>query len=295
MAFTTITPGTLPVVNVSGDTLPEVWEAALVAVWDHGAAIPTQYDKPGDPPSKDATAILTIHHPLQEPRIHLAFPGGIADLEIYRQEVVDGIHDHWIDPKAGKWEYTYHERLFDYKVLVKQDAGTVFECRPIKHINQIQYVIDALVEAPHTRRAQAITWKPWEDCGISDPACLQSLWFRIFDDELVMNVRMRSNDLFKATFMNLYAFIDLQRLVAEKVSEKLGREIRVGQVNHQVDSMHIYGSYYQEVERFLDTMKNKTFSQRTWNACDYADVFEEAKADIKKSLEEEKRTGRKGV
>ena len=29
-----------------------------------------------------------------------------------RQEVVNGIHDHWIDPAAGKWTYTYHERLF---------------------------------------------------------------------------------------------------------------------------------------------------------------------------------------
>jgi len=32
-------------------------------------------------------------------RIHRAFPGGLEDLEIYRQEVVDGVHDHWIAPR----------------------------------------------------------------------------------------------------------------------------------------------------------------------------------------------------
>jgi len=307
MAVTTVTPGTLPVVNVSGDTLPEVWEAALVAVWDHGAAIPTQYDKPGDPPSKDATAILTIHHPLQEPRIHRAFPGGIEDLEIYRQEVVDGIHDHWIDPKAGKWEYTYHERLFAYSYASFGDPNkSHFDPKSgnrypdpmgTKRIDQIQYVVDALVEAPHTRRAQAITWKPWEDCGISDPACLQSLWFRIFDDELVMNVRMRSNDLFKASFMNLYSFVDIQRLVAEKVSEKLGREIKVGQVNHFVDSLHLYGSYFDEIESFLKTLETRTFEQRTYRSDDpmIQEIVAEAREKIRASLEEEKRTGRKGV
>ena len=58
--------------------------------------------------------IMVINQPFSEPRIHLGFPGGPEDLEKYRQEVVFGIHDHWINPKEGKWTYTYHDRLFNY-------------------------------------------------------------------------------------------------------------------------------------------------------------------------------------
>ena len=60
--------------------------------------------------------MIHVTEPFAEPRIHRAFPGGLDDLEKYRAEVLYGVHDHWIDPAAGKWEYTYHERLFAYRV-----------------------------------------------------------------------------------------------------------------------------------------------------------------------------------
>ena len=104
----------LPVISVTARCLPEAWEKAVLAVWDQGLDMKTQYDKPDDPPSKDATVMVTVAEPFSEPRIHKNFPGGPEELEAYRQEVVDGIHDHWIDPAAGKWTYTYHERMFAY-------------------------------------------------------------------------------------------------------------------------------------------------------------------------------------
>jgi thymidylate synthase len=280
------------IVHVIAETLPEAWEAAVIAVWENGTEIATQYDKPGDLPSKDATATITIRNPTKEPRIHRAFPGGIEDLEIYRQEVVCGIHDHWIAPEEGKWEYSYHQRLFNYDAIVNCNDNI-----STKIVNQIDYIIEALSSAPHTRRAQAITWQPWKDCGIHDPSCLQSIFMRIFDNELIMNIRMRSNDLFKATFMNLFAFIDIQRLVAEKVSEKLNKEIKQGQVVHMVDSLHLYSQYNNEIEGFLKTVKNRTFDKRVYFLNDpmIQDIISETKIKINKSLEEEKKTGRKGI
>lgn len=275
---------TLPVVHITAQTLPEAWENAVLETWEHGAQIATQYDKPGDPPSRDAIAVVTVTDPMAEPRIHRAFPGGIVELEAYRQEVVDGIHDHWVDPAAGKWEYTYHERLAAYSVPGLE-----------KPIDQMQYVVDQLAEAPHTRRAQAITWKPWEDAGIHDPACLQRLWFRVFDDELILNAHMRSNDAFKAAFMNMYGFTDLQRWVAEKLSARLGREIRVGQYTHISDSFHIYGAYFSEFEGFLDTLKNRTFEQRVFRTADVQDIIDEARVQIAESLRAEAESGRKGL
>ena len=274
----------LPIVQITAKTLPEAWEQAVLQTWEKGANIPTQYDKPTDPASRDATCVIVATDPMAEPRIHRAFPGGIVELEAYRQEVVDGIHDHWVNPAEGKWEYTYHERLAAYSVP-GLDAP----------IDQMGYVVNALAQAPYTRRAQAITWKPWEDAGISDPACLQRMWFRVFGDELVLNVHMRSNDAFKAAFMNMYAFTDLQRAVAEQLSERLGRQIRVGQYTHISDSFHIYGAYFEEFEGFLKSLQSRTFEQRTYSTEDVQDIIDEAREQIARSLEAEAASGRKGL
>lgn len=266
----------LPLVSVQAENIAEGWERAVLECWERGAVIPTQYDREGDPPSRDVSLALSVRNAFAEPRIHRAMPGGIQDLEVYRQEVVDGIHDHWIDPDAGKWQYTYHERIEAYSL----PGGRV--------INQLDYVVDALAEAPHTRRAQISLWKPWEDAGIEDPACLQRMWFRVFGDRLVMACHMRSNDAFKASFMNIFAFTDLQRVVAERLSERLGRQIEVGQYNHMVDSFHIYGSYFEEMEAFLQTLEVRSFEERTWTMAEMEPVFEDARNRIRESVEREK-------
>lgn len=274
---------TLPVVHVTAKSLPEAWEQAVIQTWQNGTQIATQYDKPEDEKSRDAIAVITVTEPLSEPRIHRAFPGGIMELECYRQEVVYGIHDHWVCPEEGKWEYTYHERLAAYTVPGVPEA-----------INQINSMISALAEAPHTRRAQAITWKPWEDAGISDPACLQRIWCRVFGDELVMNVHMRSNDAFKAAFMNMYAFTDLQRGIAKKLSSVTGKKIRVGQYTHISDSFHIYGAYFDEFEGFLKSLETRSLEERTYRTQDVQEIINEARQKISDSLRDEELSGRKG-
>ncbi|MFH1753310.1 MAG: hypothetical protein ABH875_03915, partial [Candidatus Omnitrophota bacterium] len=96
----------IPALSVRGKTIPEAWEKAVLEVWHNGIDIRTEYDKDGEPLSKDCTMMIAIDDPMSEPRIHRAFPGGLEDLEVYRQEVVLGVHDHWINPQEGKWTYT---------------------------------------------------------------------------------------------------------------------------------------------------------------------------------------------
>lgn len=273
----------LPIVHVVARTLPEAWERAVLETWERGVPIPTQYDAPDDPPSRDALAVIVVQEPFAEPRIHRALPGGISELEVYRQEVVDGIHDHWVDPAAGKWEYTYHDRLVHYTV----PGG--------EPVNQLEQVLEALVEAPHTRRAQGIIWKPWEDAGITDPPCLQRMWFRVFNGKLVLNIHMRSNDAFKAAFMNMYAFTDIQRVIAEELSKRLGTPITPGQYTHIADSFHIYGSYFSEFEAFLEMVRSRPFERRTFRTEDVAAIIEEAREQIRQAQETERTEGRKGL
>jgi thymidylate synthase len=228
-------------IHVVARTLPEAWETAVKRCWDEGARFKTQYDKPGDPESRDVACLIHVTEPFAEPRIHKAFPAGLDDLEVYRAEVLYGVHDHWIAPEEGKWEYTYHERLRAYRV-----PGVA------EPIDQVAEVVRLLGEAPHTRRAQAVTWQAWCDLGIADPACLQRMWFRVEEagaggagPRLNLAIHIRSNDAFKAAFMNMYAFTELQKQVAEAVG------VAPGEYLHVADSFHIYGSYFGEFEAFL--------------------------------------------
>ena len=140
-------------IHIVEETMPMAWERGVMACWEQGESFPTQYDKPTDPNSRDVVAMLHVTRPLAEPRIHRAFPGGLADLEKYRAEVLYGVHDHWIDPVNGKWEYTYHQRLFEYDVPGAGGEPTRF--------NQIDKCVEMLKACGYTRRAQAVTWKVW--------------------------------------------------------------------------------------------------------------------------------------
>jgi thymidylate synthase len=238
-------------------SLPLAWEKAVIACWEQGESIPTEYDKPGDPHSRDVLAVIHVTEPFAEPRIHRAIPAGLTDLERYRAEVLYGVHNHWIDPAAGKWEYTYHERLFAYRVpgvgLFDQIAGAIAKLRA----------------TPHTRRAQAVTWQVWNDMTITDPACLQRLWFRLMGGQLHMTCHIRSNDAFKASFMNMYAFTELQKQMAGELG------VAPGQYVHLADSFHIYGSYFADFQGFLQTVARRSVAQRVYTTEFARDSFQE--------------------
>jgi thymidylate synthase len=259
----------IPVISIAADCLPEAWEKAVLAVWDQGLEVKTQYDKPEDPPSRDATVMIAVSDPFNEPRIHKNFPGGPEELEAYRQEVVNGIHDHWIDPAAGKWTYTYHERLFAYSPV--EDLRRRDGERPFRPVSQVQYIIDCLARTGHSRRAQAVTWIPTADPQTDDPPCLQRIWCRLIQDDagglvLNMNTHWRSRDLYKAWFMNVYALTDLQRTIAEGIAARRGEPVRVGRYVDISDSLHIYGSYFKEAAVEVEKMRKAPFAQRAWES-----------------------------
>jgi thymidylate synthase len=268
--------GNIPVLFVKGQSLAEAWEKSVLSTYEQGCDIKTEYDKPEDPPSKDCSMTIVVHDPLAEPMIHRDIPGGLEDLQEYVLEVLDGIKDHCIRSSASdaddtRWEYTYHQRLFGYNC---PGAEQVYD--------QIEMVASKLAQTPYSRRAQAITWKVWEDNTCYDPACLQSIWCRVLPDEkgnwiLNANVRFRSNDAYKAAFMNMFALIQLQKRIAERIAELAGRQVLLGRYVHQADSYHIYGSYLDEFQaRFLKALETRTFERRTFRYEDVKDIMDTA-------------------
>jgi thymidylate synthase len=283
--------GNIPVLFVESQSLAEAWEKSLVSLYERGCDIKTEYDKPGDPPSKDCSMTIVVRDPLAEPMIHRDFPGGLEDLQEYVLEVLDGIKDHCVRSAAAdaddtRWEYTYHQRLFGY------------DCPGAEQVyDQIELLAAKLAQTPYSRRAQAITWKVWEDNFCYDPACLQSIWCRVLPNEegdwvLNANVRFRSNDAYKAAFMNAFALIQLQKRIAERIAELAGKQVLLGRYVHQADSYHIYGSYFDEFQaRVLKALETRTFERRTFR---YEDVKEIMEAAVPGILEKASQMGRDG-
>jgi thymidylate synthase len=264
----------IPVIYVQEKSLAQAYEGALIRLYNHGIGFKTQYDKPGDPLSLDCTMDITILEPESDPMIHMAFPGGIDDLKEYVLEL-KGYKDHWVknmnDPDDTRWEYTYHGRLENYGIWKELKDGKSTEVGHFK-INQIERIIDKLSKQPFTRQAQMITWMPNLDGDCYDPPCLQSLWYRIIEDEegiqwLNCNIRFRSNDAWGASFMNMFGFIQFNReIIAAGISQRSGKTVKLARMNWHADSYHIYGKDIKTAKEMLfDRIESINIAERTYN------------------------------
>jgi thymidylate synthase len=287
----------IPVLHVEGRSLAEAYEKALLALHENGTLFRTQYDKPGDPASLDSTMNITVHDPLAEPMIHKAFPGGIEDLREYVMEL-QGAKDHWVknmnDPADTRWEYTYHGRLANYGAWKELRNYESVEAGFFK-IDQVEAVISKLVRQPFTRQAQMITWMPNMDLDCYDPPCLQSIWYRLNEDDsgtwwLNCNIRFRSNDAWGANFMNMFGFVLFNRdVVAAEIQRRTNKPVRLARLNWQADSYHIYGKDLDAArQRLFDRIKTTSFTERVYNFSDpmIQEIYTEAEAIVREKIRE---------
>lgn len=288
----------IPVVHVDGKSLAEAYEKALISLFKNGIKIKTQYDKPDDPPSIDATMNITVHEPLSDPMIHKAFPGGIEDLMEYVMEL-SGAKDHWMksmnDPDDTRWEYTYHWRLHDYGTWKERSSDTREQvvAGPFR-INQIEAVVDKLTASPFTRQAQMITWMPNIDPECYDPPCLQSIHYRLVEDSdgtmyLNSNIRFRSNDAWGANFMNMFGLVQFNKdKIAKRIGERAGKNIKLGRMNWHADSFHLYGKDIEDFKKRLLNRIDEPFEKRVYNFHNpmIQEIYIEAEDKIKEKIKE---------
>jgi thymidylate synthase len=235
---------------VKGLTLPEAYHEALKAIHEnHDVAPCTDYDTN----QKEASLTFVVESPLEEPMISKLFIGDPHSLEQYRQEMLDGILD--FEVQRGNWDYTYHQRME----------------------KQIPWLIDELKRNPDTRRAVLVI-RAEDDQGSTSPACLQILQYLIRDGKLHCKAVFRSNDLTKATFMNAFALIMLQKRIAEAVG------VPIGSYTHRAHSLHVYERDYEMFDgyiRRIDTGGELTYDY----VGDWDEMMEDAKPEIAKMVE----------
>ncbi len=131
------------VIFITKDNVRDAWLSALAQVLYTGDEIKTEYDKPEEPPSKDATVLIEIKEPLSNPimrgnkllRIKTKYGnsyevyGNMADTFLigsiqsgYIEEIMDGINDHYIWDSETSFPYSYHDRIFNYTPFSLEDT-----------------------------------------------------------------------------------------------------------------------------------------------------------------------------
>jgi thymidylate synthase len=89
--------------------------------------------------------------------------------------------------------------------------------------------------------------------------------------------------------MNMFALVQLQQKIANRIAELSDRTVKIGRYVHQADSYHIYGSYFKTFEeRFINALQERTFEQRTFP---YIMAKEMMDAAIPSILEKAKKMG----
>lgn len=160
---------------------------------------------------------MQIDTPLAEPMVspHSRFQQKFV--EQYARDLLNGSH--------ASFEYDYHGRLFDWGERLTADGQPV-------HVNQVEYIVEKLKQSAVSRRAIAITWNPVIDEQLDDCPCLQLVQCVLRDGKLGMRVVFRSNDMLTAAGANMFALVQLQKSIADKLGVPCGTYTHISLVPH---------------------------------------------------------------
>ena len=90
--------------------------------------------------------------------------------------------------------------------------------------------------------------------------------------------------------MNMFGFINFNKeLIAEGISKKTGKEVRLARLNWQADSYHIYGKDIETAKKLLfDRIDSLAFADRTFNFNDdfILKMYNDAEAAVLEKIKE---------
>ena len=246
---------------ITADTLPLGYHKALIALKNKGDIVDCA---DWNTTCKDVSMTIEVLHPLEEPRISKCFIGGPGELQQYVMEMLDGILDFEVE--KGNWVYTYHDRMVRYPY-----GGKVYD--------QIQFVIDDLKRNPSSRRAVVLV-RDGSDIGSDDPACLQHIQFFVRNGKLDCKVLFRSNDACKATFMNAFALIMIQKRVADALG------VDMGTYTHRASSFHCYEKDFPLLDGYVKRIEEDEENCLIDYEDEWQDLMEDEIPEILKKVEE---------
>lgn len=112
-------------------------------------------------------------------------------------------------------------------------------------VDQLKYVVEALIKDPNSRQASITIHDPAKDCFIEskDIPCTRLLHFMKVNGRLDMTVYMRSNDLiWGLSAVNVWNFTMIQEIVAMLVG------MPIGHYHHYAANLHIYDNMVDKLK-----------------------------------------------
>jgi thymidylate synthase len=251
------------VVCIKG-TLPATYHESILQLCDIGDIV-TCND--WTQTQKELSMTFVAETPLAEPMVSKLYIGGFRELQQYVMEIIEDILDFRV---GDGLPYTYHDRITNYP------SGSTNGYS----INQLQYVINELRRNADSRRAVIDIRNVSADISSSDSACLQHMQFLIRNGALHCKVLMRSNDAVEAAFMNAFAFVILQKSVAEELG------VKVGSYTHRANSFHCYEKDFSRLRQYAKAIRGKPVAELTYRYDDfYQELMEESISEILNMIE----------
>ena len=188
-------------------------------IWNHKDIVTEDGEKVWR--SKD-TLILHVDNPSKDlDTLIKYYPMGKQGMSTYVDEVM-GTDDRSTLNTSDDFSYTYNERLCHYEVLnnekVVSSEGIERYYTRLYTIDQIDEIVKRLNTSKSTRRACAITWRPYDDnyTNTRSPPCLQWIKCEIVDGKLNMYTLWRSRDVLLGMGANIYAIHHLHKSIADR-------------------------------------------------------------------------------
>lgn len=120
-------------------------------------------------------------------------------------------------------------------------------------VDQVQQLIEKLAQDLNTTRAVMSLWDV-ADYDLSDsPPCLNHIWVRVSEGQVLLTATFRSNDMFSAWPANAMGLRALQAHICHKLQALTNQDLGLGPLITHSQSAHIYDDCWDNAERLIQT------------------------------------------
>lgn len=159
--------------------------------------------------------------------------------------------------------------MADFDITPSFRTGAKSYKKRLEEGKMIDFVVHRLTRIPESKKAVMVfpTYEDYENVKNSPfndyLPCIVSLQFRLHkvkENEYTMNTHffMRSQDAYQKNISDLVVFADITHVVAKKLEQSLGVNIKTGVMDGYITDAHVYKNTYNEAFGVLSTYLNQS-------------------------------------
>lgn len=159
-----------------------------------------------------------------------------------------------------------HDEMYDFDVVQSFPPGAASYYKRIKDGKMLHFVVERLGRYPESKKAVIVfpnnkDYKAvLETPGADYLPCIVSIQFRLLDCDggYIMNTifNARSIDAFQKANGNFVAMGMLSKIVAKRLTKRLGKPVVVGPLDGMITDAHIYGECFEDAKELMKNVKS---------------------------------------